>query len=173
MKVCQYCGTPNRDDASECVSCTGNVFKNQCVSCGATFEGAFCPACGVRVGTKPKTCPHCQKEYFTNACPDCGYMQGRPQTTAAETTGRPKRRHTALWVLGWIFCFPIPLTILLARSKKLSGVAKALLIALTWILFVCYLSFVSEDEIEVETPQTQIVEQVEPAETQGQFTLDE
>ena len=38
--------------------------------------------------------------------------------------------------MGWIFCFPIPLTILIARNKKLNGWVKAGIIAAGWIAYL-------------------------------------
>ena len=35
-----------------------------------------------------------------------------------------KKRHTWLWVLGWICIFPLPLTILLVRKRNLNAVIK-------------------------------------------------
>lgn len=46
-----------------------------------------------------------------------------------------KKRKTWLWVLGWIFIFPLPLTIILARSKRMSHALKIILISLAWIIF--------------------------------------
>jgi len=40
------------------------------------------------------------------------------------------------WVLGWIFFFPIPLTILIYRSTKLSKKAKIALIIALWVVII-------------------------------------
>ena len=99
----------------------------------------------MKAGKKAKVCPGCGAEYFSNACPDCGYLAG--QSTTAPINPQPyshggfepaqpqKKRNTALWVLGWIFLFPVPLTILVARSKKLPKWAKGLIIAGVWITY--------------------------------------
>ena len=47
-----------------------------------------------------------------------------------------KKRHTFWWVMGWIFIFPIPATILIVRSKKMHWIVKALLILLVWGLYL-------------------------------------
>ena len=45
-----------------------------CANCGNTFEGGMhCPMCGVKVGKEKKKCPRCGEEYFSPACPSCGY----------------------------------------------------------------------------------------------------
>ena len=61
-----------------------------------------------------------------------------------------KKRHTWLWVLGWIFMFPIPLTVLIVRSKKLSPLVKGLLIALVWLFFI---GVAVSDEDDAETAE--------------------
>ncbi len=148
MKICNYCGTPNKNSADTCVSCGAHVFKYICENCGTEFiDGKYCPRCGIKAGARKKTCPECGAEYFTNACPECGYTPRReahthssksyspeaePQTYSSKPT---KKRKTWLWVLGWIFVFPIPLTILIARSKKLNTIVKIGIIAAAWILF--------------------------------------
>ena len=40
------------------------------------------------------------------------------------------------WVLGWIFIFPIPLTIIISRNKKLKTGAKIGIIAAAWIVYL-------------------------------------
>ena len=48
MKICEFCGTANNDDAVKCSSCGSNSFKHKCNNCGTEFnEGNFCPKCGV------------------------------------------------------------------------------------------------------------------------------
>lgn len=48
----------------------------------------------------------------------------------------PKKRKTWLWVLGWIFIFPVPLTILMLRNKKLSKPVKIGIIVAAWIVYL-------------------------------------
>lgn len=46
-----------------------------CENCGSKFEdGLYCPKCGVKVGEDAKVCPSCRTKYYTNACPNCGYI---------------------------------------------------------------------------------------------------
>ena len=47
-----------------------------------------------------------------------------------------KKRRTWLWVLGWIFVFPLPLTILLLRKKDMKPSLKIGLITAAWILYL-------------------------------------
>ena len=140
MKVCKFCGAENQDSATVCSSCGGNEFKHKCGNCGTVFEdGNFCPKCGVKAGAKAKKCPKCGAEYFSAACPDCGYTNKAGSTTVVHTNtaAQPvKKRKTWLWVLGWIFIFPIPLTILMVRNQRLNKWVKIGIIAVAWILYL-------------------------------------
>ena len=162
MKRCEYCDSINPDDARVCVSCGGASFVWKCVNCGTEFKDRqVCPGCGVTVGQAIKTCPRCKATYYTLACPSCGYT---PEWTAAQqASGYPgKKRHTALWVLGWIFFFPIPLTVLIVRSKKLPVWAKALLLVLLWG-FVIYSQVTYNTEETASEEETSQVESFDPA----------
>ena len=148
MKVCAYCGTENLDNSVLCTNCGAHEFHNKCNNCGTVFsEGEYCPKCGVKAGQKPRTCPNCGREYYSNACPTCGYMQGerepmnRSKTRATvsyseQSTKPTKKRKTWLWVLGWIFIFPLPLTILLLRNQKMNRVIKIAIIAIAWLFYL-------------------------------------
>ncbi len=139
MKVCQYCGTENADDAVNCVSCGANAFRNKCANCGTEFDGAFCPSCGVRAGETGRTCPRCGSRYYTNACPTCGFVPGQDRNSPVQQApGYPKQRSvgkTILWIAGWLLFFPIPLTIIIARSRMQKWL-KAVLIALLWLVVI-------------------------------------
>ena len=136
MKRCEYCNSMNTDDAVVCKFCGASSFVNRCDNCGTEFRGQrTCPNCGVTVGQKAKTCPRCKATYYTLACPTCGYTPDwkAPEEYSSQAAySAPARRHTALWVLGWIFCFPIPLTVLIIRAKRLPVWAKVLLLVLLW-----------------------------------------
>lgn len=144
MKICQYCDTENEEDVTTCVACGGNEFYHKCDNCGHVFqEGNYCPNCGVKVGDHPKICYHCGTEYYSNACPNCGYIpkQETPKADVYEWTSspiqnttveQPKKRRTWLWVLGWIFMFPVPLSVLIWRSQKMPTWGKVILLILLW-----------------------------------------
>ena len=150
MKVCSYCGTENPDNAVICENCGAHDFKHKCNNCGTIYsEGDFCPKCGVKAGQRPRVCPKCGREYYSNACPTCGYVRGGHETlaTKAERTApirtkqsaKPaKRRKTWLWVLGWIFIFPLPLTILLHRNQKMNKVVKIVIVAIAWLFYLLF-----------------------------------
>lgn len=140
MKVCKYCGSESPDSATICSSCGANEFKHKCENCGTVFEnGNFCPKCGVKAGAKAKKCPRCGAEYYSAACPDCGYTNSADNITVVYADAAPqpvKERKTWLWVLGWIFAFPVPLTILLVRNQKVNKWLKIGIIAVAWIIYI-------------------------------------
>ena len=137
MKVCEYCGTQNEDNEQLCVACGANSFRYICGNCGNEFkDGVFCPKCGVRVGQKPRRCPFCKTDYYSPACPTCGYVPNVPgnDSNIHDKTAYPqKNKNIGLWVLGWIFVPPVALTVLVSKSKKLPHWAKVLIIAAVWI----------------------------------------
>ena len=147
MKVCSYCGTENPNNAAICENCGAHEFKHKCNNCGTIFsDGEFCPKCGVKAGQRPRVCPNCGSEYYSNACPTCGYVKGKngketgkTSKATARSVSQPqkpaRKRNTWLWVLGWIFIFPLPLTILLLRNQKMNKVIKILIIAIAWIFY--------------------------------------
>lgn len=47
-----------------------------------------------------------------------------------------KKKHTVLWILGWICIFPVPLTILIVKNKKLSLAIKILIIVFAWVIWL-------------------------------------
>ncbi|MBO4865749.1 MAG: hypothetical protein J5582_04160 [Ruminococcus sp.] len=46
------------------------------------------------------------------------------------------KKNTILWILGWIFIFPIPLTILLRRNKNINKKAKYVIIGIAWVIYL-------------------------------------
>ena len=134
-----------------------------CPNCGAEItEGKFCQFCGRQITAEMRKeqeqinkegCPRCgsssisfSREYqgeirgkagttvvraTVGVCKDCGFTwhpQGASQT--------PKKRKTWLWVLGWIFIFPVPLTILMLRRKEMKPTLKYGIIAAAWIVYL-------------------------------------
>jgi DNA-directed RNA polymerase subunit RPC12/RpoP len=58
-----------------------------------------------------------------------------PQGTySAPYAPQPKKR-TWLWVLGWIFIFPVPLTILMLRNRIIPVGVRYAIIAVAWIIY--------------------------------------
>ena len=64
-------------------------------------------------------------------CKDCGTTWNVDGNSSTVT-----KRKTWAWVLGWLFIFPIPLTILLFRKKNMAPVLKYGIIAAAWIIYL-------------------------------------
>ncbi|MBP5177271.1 MAG: hypothetical protein ILP02_01665 [Clostridia bacterium] len=122
----------------------------------------ICPTCGaslqVDADRKNLICNHCGNSLFVDDevkhiqydnAEETGYLfeKGRQraqaeafgvnQQTAGMNPVQPrKKRKTWLWVLGWICIFPVPLTILMVRKKKLSKLVKIAIIAIAWIIYL-------------------------------------
>ena len=151
MKICKFCDVENPDSVTTCTSCGGNEFKNKCGNCGTVFEdGNFCPKCGVKAGAKAKKCPVCGAEYYSTACPECGYIKNGRNAAGVNNitiqTVRPRR--TWLWVLGWIFIFPVPLTVLIVKSEKLNKWLKIAIIAVVWIVYLSFGFYGDSDDVD-------------------------
>lgn len=132
MKICNYCGSAAENDVNVCESCGASDFSRRCDNCGETFTGAVCPVCGVRFGARPKKCRRCGREYYTAACPDCGPVQITPTREPQTQAGKSLLDDRRIWILLWIFCPLIALSLLIARSSRLPTWAKVALIVLEW-----------------------------------------
>lgn len=163
MKVCSYCGTENPENAVICENCGAHDFQHKCNNCGTIYsEGEYCPKCGVKAGQRPRVCPKCGREYFSNACPTCGYVRGGHETATKNTertkpirtrqsTKPTKKRKTWLWVLGWIFIFPLPLTILLLRNQKMNKVVKIVILVIAWLFYLLFVIAANSDSSSSST----------------------
>lgn len=60
----------------------------------------------------------------------------------------PPKRKTWLWVLGWIFMFPVPISILVSRSKKLAVWLKAVIIIAAWVLYLAWIGSANQDDAQ-------------------------
>ena len=117
-----------------------------------------CPHCGAKLrfdsDNKNATCKFCgaslllddevQHIQYDNA-EEAGYQfekgRQRAQIESAinlhqKTTPPPKKQRTWLWVLGWIFVFPLPLTIILLSKEKMKMVPKIIIIVVAWLVYL-------------------------------------
>lgn len=107
---------------------------------------AVCDYCGTTVLIDDEI----KRIEYTNA-EDAGYNfeKGRLRAQAEQiqhpamqqiqyeyVTPQKKKRHTFWWVMGWIFIFPIPATILILRNKKMHWILKTVLILLVWGIYL-------------------------------------
>lgn len=91
----------------------------KCVNCGAEVNGEICEYCGSKI-IKENPSINIVNNYYS-----------RPSTQADNNSSSK----TWLWVLGWIFIFPLPLTILLLRKKDMKPVFKYSIIVVAWLLY--------------------------------------
>lgn len=142
----------------KCPNCGAETQGKVCEYCNSEIvqeqpQGGACPKCGnnnvtfkrERVGTATKSSSQkniigsgrtghsvSHSSYRTvGVCQNCGYTWN-PNADEKKSSGRK----TWLWVLGWIFIFPVPLTILMLRKKDMKPVIKYGIIAVAWILFL-------------------------------------
>ena len=107
---------------------------------------SYCPYCGAQQEIAPAQdaaiCRYCGKPFAVQTA--VGAYSGTQQSGAYASPGptyytepqKPKKRRTFWWIAGWIFCFPIPLTILMLRNRKLPTAARIAIIALGWIVYL-------------------------------------
>lgn len=66
-----------------------------------------------------------------------------------------KKKRIWLWILGWIFCFPIPLTLIIVRSG-LKKIVKIILLSILWTLIVLGLILDATGLSEPKKVQTEV-----------------
>lgn len=76
------------------------------------------------------------------------------QYTPPVAAAQPKKRKTWLWVLGWLFIFPVPLTILMLRNTKYPKAVRYAIIALAWIVFLAMAANNNSDSINNKNDNT-------------------
>lgn len=158
----------------------------KCPSCGAEIgNGRFCSYCGTQITSEmlrekeilnKAGCPRCSSTNVTfkrenqgevrgkngkrivhctvGVCKDCGY------TWRTDSAQPSKKRKTWLWVLGWIYCFPIPLTIILLKKKDMKPVLKYGLIAAAWLFFLLFYIMVGTSGADDNTTSTEPVNEI-------------
>lgn len=126
------------------------IVSTVCPNCGASIQ--------VDMDKKNLTCNYCGNSLFVDDevqhiqydnAEETGYQfeKGRQRAQAEARSVNtpqytqsiqpaPKKRKTWLWVLGWIFIFPVPLTILLLRKKDMNPILKYGIIAVAWIFYL-------------------------------------
>ena len=123
------------------------IVDTTCTKCGANLhidadrKQAFCEYCGAQILIDDEV-QHLQIDNAESA----GYAfekgRQRAQNEAQDMSAytylpAPKKKSKIVWwVLGWIFIFPIPLTIIIARNKKLKTGIKAAIIIAVWLVYL-------------------------------------
>ena len=140
----------------------------KCPSCGAEAKGKFCEYCGSEM-PKENVVINITNNYYGGAeKQQSNRVQDTTESKAQKTTkNKGKISKRTWWILGWIFIFPVPITILLLRNKKMKPAVKYSIIAVMWLLvFIIGLSNNNEAEIQQNdvpayTESVQSIENVE------------
>lgn len=118
----------------------------KCPNCGAELTGDVCEYCGSHFEKKQAYgCPRCgsKKIRYTRdwqsgnmldslgTCRDCGYSW-----PAGNLSGIDLKPTLFLWICGWMFCWPVPATVLLWRSKTVPEKVKYAAIGLLWFIYL-------------------------------------
>ena len=153
---CKYCGGEIDKTSSTCPFCGSSISleekkeieqlnKQGCPKCGSTNISFRREQTGVvRNKDGSKTL------YQTKGiCNDCGHTW---------TTDAPKRSKTWLWVLGWIFLFPLPLTILLLRKKDMKPALKYGIIAGAWVIYLIFVLIYNIGNTDTSTSGSEAVQ---------------
>ncbi|MBR3269027.1 MAG: hypothetical protein IKI58_09965 [Oscillospiraceae bacterium] len=132
------------------------IILAKCTSCGSEFSGS--------PSQKDAPCPYCGKKNvvcFTGAQEQVRF--GTDAVMQQETP--PKKRHTLLWVLGWLIIFPLPLTILMLRLRKPEKKIRLGIIAASWILYFILMAISASRNNDNSNSST-----VQPSETGTSIT---
>ena len=118
-----------------CPKCSANLRVD------ADMQSAFCEYCGAELLIDDEV-QHLQIDNAESA----GYAFEKGRQRAQQEAQMPmeysaplapkKNKKMVWWVLGWIFIFPIPLTIIISRNQKLKTGVKIGIIAVAWIVYL-------------------------------------
>lgn len=156
---------------------------NEQINPQGAFVPAKCPNCGAEFPVNPsQECTVCQfchqpvitahaiQNYQANHVNDRSGIVTAPSVPQPEP---PKKKHTLLWVPGWLICFPIPLTILMLRNQKIEKKIRWGIIAAGWIVYLLFVLIPRSGDrstpIETPTQETEIVTTA-PEEKQAETT---
>ena len=120
-KFCEYCGSQL---TAEMQKEQERLNKEGCPKCGSSNITFKRENQGEVKGKHSKQVLH----RTVGVCKDCGYTW--------YSDNEVKKKKTWLWVLGWIFIFPVPLTIILLRKKDMNNILKYSIIAVAWIVYI-------------------------------------
>ena len=163
------------------------LIELSCTNCGAQLSidedrtEVVCQYCGTKMLVDKEKVNDQEAE-------EAGYQfeKGRQRAQEEAVVPDKKKNNMIWWVLGWIFFFPAPVTILIARSKKLDTKWKAILLTAFWGIFLIMGAFSSSEEenkqlvTEQETmtesvteQRTTVQEEVEATQNTDTVVLDE
>lgn len=177
---------------------TTNTNFMKCPSCGADIESNSknCSYCGASITYSMR---REQEQINKEGCPKCGSsnisfnrekqgeVKGKKGTAIVRRTvgvckdcghtwvtaeSAPKKNKIWLWVLGWIFIFPIPLTILMVRKKDMKPALKYGIIAVAWIFYLIIGKFGNTNDTK-STATKEVVETIQEEPTEKKDETEE
>ena len=124
------------------------LIELKCPNCNSTMQvddetkEVVCDFCGAKFAVDDEA----QHILYDNA-EQAGYEfeKGRQKAQAEQYQNmqanqqayvQQKKRKTWLWVLGWIFIFPVPLTIIMVNKKEMNKWLRIGIIAAAWIIYL-------------------------------------
>ncbi len=136
------------------------VLNVVCTYCGALSK--------VDPDKKPYICEHCGAELSMDDTPfqdrRNAYELGMTTEEALGISTPQKKRRTALWVLGWIFIFPLPLTILLLKKENIHSAVRYGLVVLAWVLYLSIAFFGRGNASDTRSSDPSVSKSTETAE---------
>ena len=151
-KVCEFCGS---QISAEMRKEQEQINKKGCPQCGSSNISFHRETLGEYNGKKSKQLIN----KTVGVCADCG------ATWFTDEGAKPRK--TWLWVLGWIFIFPLPLTIILIKKKDMKPWLKYGIIAVAWILYLILAFGNGNDKPANTTPTTN------PTQTETSMTVED
>lgn len=93
----------------------------------------ICRNCNTKVADDALVCPSCgcvmkKRSNSENATPDNSHTK----TSSSGT----KKKNTWLWILGWLFIFPVPLTIIMLKNQTINKNVRIGIIVAAWLFYL-------------------------------------
>lgn len=164
---CPNCGGELKSNSTYCEFCnsqiSGEMKKEQ-----EQMNKAGCPKCGssniqFSRETQGEVKGKKRSEIVratVGVCNDCGYTW--------KTAKEEKKGNIWLWVLGWVFIFPLPLTILLLRRKNMKNSLKYGIIAVAWIVYGVIIFSAGKEQPEGDENKTNVETTIKEGKTEEQ-----
>ena len=160
---CPQCGTKAGQKAKTCPNCGTEYYTNACPNCG--YNGSKSNNTSAPNYVQPSNQPS-KVEYSSN--PVIRVMQQSMALQAQKTELEAKKAElaakkaqmygdsgaatkkgrsclsTCLWILGWIYIFPVPVTILVRRNQNMSKILKIIIIAAAWFAYLFFFYYAAQ-----------------------------
>ena len=127
------------------------LVETKCLNCGAsidvteTTDKIVCEFCGSAFELENEN-SQVNADYNSEADGynfELGRQRAINETIRENEIREQKKKNLVWWVLGWIFIFPIPLTVLIYKNEKWSKSVRIILIIALWVI-LCVFSVLSE-----------------------------